>query len=92
MAVVVVALKVVGGKAVGHLAVAVGKETAVDGLVEQATHPAEGAAMHLPAVAKVGWALNWPKGFFNKEGRKKQYMRITLASLTATVALVPNID
>lgn len=38
----------------GRLAVAVVKETAVDGLVEQATHPAEGAAMHRPAVAKVG--------------------------------------
>jgi hypothetical protein len=47
-----------GGKAVGHPAIAVVKETAVDGPVEQATDPEEGAATHQPAVAKVGWGLN----------------------------------
>ena len=43
------ARKAVAVKVAGQLAVAVGKEMAEGGQVERASHPAEGAAMPLPA-------------------------------------------
>ena len=52
MAAVVVDPKAVAVKVAGPQAVAVAKGMAVDGLVERAIHPAEGAAMHRLAVAK----------------------------------------
>ena len=52
MAAVVVAPKAVAVKVAGQQAVAVAKGMAVDGLVERAIHPAEGAAMHRLAVVK----------------------------------------
>jgi hypothetical protein len=52
LAAVVVAPKAVGVKVAGQPAVAVAKGMPVDGQVERATHPAEGAAMHRLAVEK----------------------------------------
>ena len=49
---VVVAPKAVAVKVAGQPAVAVAQEMAVDGQVEQASLPAEGAAMHPLAVEK----------------------------------------
>ena len=60
MAAVVVAPKAVVVKVAGPQAVAVAKGMAVDGLVERAIHPAEGAAMRRLAVAKSRLGATWP--------------------------------
>lgn len=57
MGAVVAAPKAAEVKAVGQPAVAVAKEMAEDGQVGRAGHPAEGAAMHPLAVAKLRLVL-----------------------------------
>lgn len=62
MVVAVVAVpKAAEVKAAGQPAVAVAKGMAADGQVGRAGHPAEGAAMHPLAVAKISLVLVWLK-------------------------------
>jgi hypothetical protein len=80
-----VAPKAVVVKIACQPAVAVAKEMAVDGQVERENHPAEGAAMHPLAQAKVSLVLVWPNNFVEM-GRPQATLVSSLFAFVAAAA------